>query len=112
MTIKMTGETESVSGTAAFKKPDKFRITTKKPREQVIACDGKKMYFYSKKLNQVTIEDPAAQSQLPRQFFDFSSVIGGLRTEYDIKIQKEDAKYFILSCVSKKNASEGSRLRL
>jgi len=119
LTIKISGETETISGNAAFKKPDKFRITNKKPREQTIVCDGKKMYLYSKKLNQVTVEEPGSQGQmLPRQFFDFSSVISDLTGGYDISIEKEDTDYFILSCTPKgekripESASNNSKMKL
>jgi len=118
-TIKMTGETELVAGNAIFKKPDKFRITGKKPREQTIVCDGKKMYLYSKKLNQVVVEEPGITGGgiLPRQFFDFSSVVSDLRGDYDITIEKEDKEYSVLSCSPKKggqekpNAEENSKIR-
>lgn len=42
-------------GTFLFSRPGKFRWTTEKP-EQVIVGDGKKVYFFDKDLNQVTVK--------------------------------------------------------
>jgi len=118
MTIIPTGETETLSGDAAFKKPDKFRITDKKPQEQTIVSDGKNVYLYSKRHNQVTVEEAGADAGgIPRQFFDFSSVISGLRDGYDISVEKEDAKHIVLSCAPKHkdgtpDSSVGSKVKL
>jgi len=42
------------TGTFLFSKPGKFIWTYKKPYEQVLQADGKKLYIYDKDLNQVT----------------------------------------------------------
>lgn len=47
-------QTQKTSGTLAFTRPGKFRWTYEKPA-QLIVGDGKKVSFYDKDLNQVTV---------------------------------------------------------
>lgn len=47
------------SGTFAYARPGRFRWDIQKPYEQLIVTDGKKLYFYDKDLQQVTIKPVA-----------------------------------------------------
>lgn len=46
---------ESSSGDFAFSRPGRFRWDVRRPFEQLLVADGKRLYFYDKDLNQVTV---------------------------------------------------------
>ena len=49
----------SSSGSFEFARPDRFRFEYKKPFEQTIVADGRKVWLYDVDLNQVTVRDMA-----------------------------------------------------
>jgi len=49
------GVAESSSGDFAFSRPGRFRWDVRRPFEQLLVADGKRLYFYDKDLNQVTV---------------------------------------------------------
>ncbi len=46
---------QQTNGTFEFERPDKFRWVYQKPYEQLIIGDGKRVWFYDRDLDQVTI---------------------------------------------------------
>ena len=50
---------KSSSGSFEFARPDRFRFEYRKPFEQTIVADGRKVWLYDVDLNQVTVRDMA-----------------------------------------------------
>ena len=48
---------ESTSGTLIFERPGKFKWHYKKPFEQLIICNGKKLWFYDVDMEQVIVNN-------------------------------------------------------
>ena len=56
ITYSLTGETQAKSGEIVFKKPDYIRIEQKKPAEQLMVCDGKKIWVYTPAYAQAVVD--------------------------------------------------------
>ncbi|MFC1501698.1 outer membrane lipoprotein carrier protein LolA, partial [Elusimicrobiota bacterium] len=53
---EITGETQTNSGAITLQRPSKFYIVQKKPVEQIIVSNGKKVWIYTPTYNQVLVE--------------------------------------------------------
>lgn len=49
------GVADSSAGEFAFARPGRFRWDVRRPFEQLLVADGKRLYFYDRDLNQVTV---------------------------------------------------------
>lgn len=56
VTDKSGRVTQQASGTMAFSRPGKFRWDYRRPYEQIIVGDGKKLWLYDADLEQVTVK--------------------------------------------------------
>lgn len=72
------------SGTFAFLRPDRFRFAYRKPFEQVIVSDGRKVWVYDADLNQATSRPLAkALGQTP------AALLAGAAPERDFNVTGE-----------------------
>ncbi|MFH1541046.1 MAG: outer membrane lipoprotein carrier protein LolA [Elusimicrobiota bacterium] len=114
--ITITQEKSNITGKAIFKKPDLFRIEHLEPEKQIVISDGKEIFFYQQKFNQVTIDDRNSFSDrgnFSKGIFNFSATISTLKNNYNILLSKEDetSKYFVL-LLTMKDQTQDTKIKL
>lgn len=91
--VKLTKETTAMSGTAAFRRPDKFRLEHKAPRALTAVSDGQKLWLYIPARNQVMVdtwENWSRSAGFPLGLSPFQRKAAEFRAKYDIALQGED----------------------
>lgn len=99
---------EENTGTVWMTKPDKFRWHYKKPYEQLIVADGKKVWVYDEDLEQVTVKP---------QKNDLNPIYVMLNEElsnrnYHINYEVQDKKKHWISLTPKKKSEEVKKVWL
>ncbi|HRY29493.1 MAG TPA: outer membrane lipoprotein carrier protein LolA [Elusimicrobiota bacterium] len=90
--ITLTGEKQKISGSAAFRKPDKFRIEHLSPQAQTVVSDGKTLWFYNPARNQVLVDSWANWTRsagFPKGLLPYQTATDDLRERYDIVCESE-----------------------
>lgn len=99
-TIKITGDTTFIKGTASFLKPNFYKIITFSPVYQEFISDGEQRYFYSKKNKQVII----TKNKNLAGIHDFNNLISDFLEKYDWKKIVEQENTFEITLLNEKKA--------
>lgn len=101
---KDTQSTTKSEGTLWLHRPNKFRLAYNKPYEQLYVADGKKLWFYDKDLEQISVkpqgdsldQTPAMILSQPKQLakaYDITSRTKGQYTLYTLKPKQRDTGF-------------------
>jgi len=104
----LTNETSSSAGKVSFAKPDNIRVEMYSPIEQSIVTNGKKVWIYTPKYNQVIVDSWqkwASNSFVPVSLIKFGKQWKDLRKKYEITLERSEDKAFVLLFIPK-NKSE------
>ena len=85
ISYSLTGEKQSSSGTVLFQKPSRLRIVQKKPAEQVIVSNGKKVWVYTPAYHQVLVDSWKKwlkNSMVPSSLLNFGNTWSDLKNKY------------------------------
>ena len=111
-------EVSRSSGEMALARPGRFRWHTKKPMEQVVIADGKRLWVYDVELEQVTVQKQeksvggtaglflSGYNDRVAHDFDVTVQVSGLRTSFDLSAESSKAPFQRVTLVF-----EGSALR-
>lgn len=89
--IVLTGDRQKIQGSAAFKKPNKFRIEHKTPAEQTVVSNGQRLWFYNADRNQVFVDswkNWSASAGFPEGLMTFQRSMSDLKREYKITLEE------------------------
>jgi outer membrane lipoprotein carrier protein len=98
------------SGTMALSRPGKFRWQTKRPMEQLVIADGKKMWVYDVELEQVTVKKQETGVGGTAALF-LSGYDDTLARDFDVAVHKEGNKD-CFDLHSKSNKANFQRVKL
>ncbi len=99
-TIKITGDTTFIKGTASFLKPNLYKIITLGPVYQEFISDGEQRYFYSKKNKQVLV----TKNKNLTNIHDFNNLISDFLEKYEWKKIIEQENTFEITLLNEKKA--------
>ncbi len=90
--LTVTGQKETIRGTALFRKPSKFRVEHKSPRPQTVVSDGEPLRFYNPAQNQVVTDrwdNWTRSAGFPQGLMPFGTDTAGLREKYEMVLEKK-----------------------
>lgn len=102
-----------ISGKASFKKPNLFKLEYIKPEKQIIISDGKTLFTYSEKLNQVTIDNGLTDTDFAgiiRHVCDLPEFIKNLSNEYEISCKKKKNGFYSIICDPKQTSENQKKI--
>ncbi len=113
MTITSMGKTTTAQGTVAFKKPGKMRWELTQGDPQVIVADGKTLWLYQPKEQQVlkTPFDAAFKGSTP---ISFLTGVGHIDEDFEVSLDGEspDGQRLYLMLLPRRDSQSVGRLRL
>ena len=98
------------SGTLYFAK-NKFRIDYKKPQQQEFIYNGKILWIYTPRYNEVEIYKNAAD-QISREALTFLSGLAELRASFNISQVKRSGQNYVLTLIPKDSESQFKKIIL
>lgn len=102
---------QKTSGSMLFSRPGKFRWTYEHPYQQLIVCDGERVWFYDQDLEQVTVR----KLDLTLGSTPAALLAGGKAIEQDFELQEievQEGQLEWLEAISKSEESSFELIRL
>ncbi len=91
--------TQKVKGDVMIKKPDKFYVHYTEPNEQAMISDGKMLWIYTPKLNQV-IKQNVKEANLNMHFYiDLETSIAFFAKNSKTKLDEQNENYYDLKMI-------------
>jgi len=103
--FSLTGETQTKSGEMTFRKPDNIRIVQKKPAEQLMVGDGRKIWVYTPSYGQAVVDDWKKwlkNNELVYVFFGLARSFKEFESNYRFRYVSKNEKGFLLSLEPRK----------
>ena len=113
ISYSLTGETQTRSGEIVFKKPANIRIDQRKPAEQLMVCDGKKIWIYTPAYAQAVVDkwnNWRKNNELAYTFLSITKSFKEFESQYKFRYVSKSARGFLLDLTPRKSSLPRMRL--
>jgi chaperone LolA len=113
--IGATGEKQSMSGTAYFKKPQNLRIENIRPEKNLFVSDGATAWYYAPAQKQVMKSNGAAMTQgsagAVASILQFTRSADDLKEKYTMRFRGKEKSSYVLA-LEPKNISRAEQFQM